>query len=645
MDSFAIRLLVFNSSLAGARTPQGDMNRISITEPLAHKHVSWYENSTTAKQYLVQFLLELDIHARTDQDNAYCRQIREDMDRIINTISQKIGEQMPVFRGNIVRMGSSHNGTKIGKPDEFDFTFELNLPTLLNEHTYVETLKTENNRVRIYLENQYGFPDLSVFDLVGYPKDSETLDFCLSINGNKDKERYKSAISKEENKHVLNTESVGFALYNVLDTVVSAMTLPDNWSHGGYRYPYYSGIRLNIPAFLLQFAYKAPGAEQPLFISVDFAPVLRLPNIQVVSNDVVYQHLLQNDYVNYHWQRLECGSFRMGGYIGMAEEAWFAEYPPDSVAKIVIRVCKALHNMVKLDTPKFIRRDLVEKISELLKRDKKNGQDLYEHDFMMLEIYHYQRIRQPNLEGKYATFEDMCETAGSHHYITSYIFKRVVFTLMVLDENHGRDWTKEDLSDIVLSIYLFINDLIISVNQGTIIPISSKSENDDSCVVKMIRRSELTDKLQNDMESDNASVKGKTHRQSLEIDFSRFRQETSPITIYERNPERPKSTVSPLKWYFNLHNALAEGKCDFLASLFLRNEFSATSRNVGLDEGISRVLQLLKSASEGVEKAVIYTEEDVEPLTDSNDREINIDDVLITKEELKTLLCDNKSRM
>lgn len=557
-------------------------------------------------------------------------------------------------------MGSAYNQTKIDKPDEFDFTFEMSIKTILNEKAKIKKIKSDRGRVFIYVDFEDEKPDISEFSFCALPSYPE-LEMLLSINGSKDAECYKGALRRQGDEYILNTQAIAYDLFNVLDSVVANLELPDNWSHGGYNLPHYSGLRLNIPAYLIQFAYKHPDKQTPLVVSFHFAPVIKLPeNIRFTAADVVNEYLDRHGYITSTWQRLECGTFK-GGYYSFAEEEWLKTFDSKSIPKVVIRVCKALHNMVKLTTPKYLTKSTAERIAEH-RRNKdgnkiRSGIDL--NDFMMMMLFQVMDIGQIPSQSEYATFDDVYENVGGHDYVSSYTFKRIVMTLMVLDEQKGREWTEEDIPDLVVSVFMIINDVIMSVNQSTYVLTPGKETDDKkSLSYPILPRSEvhkstksredhastpvlLVTPVGNQASSLFAPFKKTTSRsikeELLEIPLDHLRTQD---TIYKRSDTALPLHRHELKPYLSLHEALKQGRCSGLSNLFLRGQFSDEAKITGLDEGIERVIELLKCVSDGKPKALIRIKKPI--VKDEDEDDLSIDENFITRAQLRSLMTESK---
>ncbi|CAC5379921.1 unnamed protein product [Mytilus coruscus] len=259
-------------------------------------------------------------------------------------------------------------------------------------------------------------------------------------------------------------------------------------------------------------------------------------------------------------------------------------------------------------------------------------------------------------QSEFATLADVNENIGGYDYVPSYIFKRIVMTLMVLDEQEGREWTEEDVPDLVISVFMIINDIIMLVNQATAV-ISSYKETDDGkgFLLSILSRSEVHKKPKNGdhisttflqmTNSDNQAncrivpLKATAYpsEELLEISLDHLR---GPDIIYKRPDKALPRYKHELKPYLSLHEALKQGRCDGLSHLFLRAQFSDQEKIIGLDEGIERVIELLKCVSGGAPKALIRIRKSI--VVDEDEDDLNIDEMFITRAQLRSLMADGK---
>lgn len=202
-------------------------------------------------------------------------------------------------------------------------------------------------------------------------------------------------------------------------------------------------------------------------------------------------------------------------------------------------------------------------------------------------------------------------------------------TLMALDINEGRNWTFDDVPSIVLSVFMIISDIIISVNQGTLVIKEIKKISKDRETIVYVPRSTIITKEH--CQDSMATVDTFGINEKLEIPLEFLRRKSEEIVIYTRQKKQQPS----LKWYINLHDALKQEQCELLTILFLKERYAMPSKHLGLDVGISRVIELLRCVSEGKEKAEISI------LKDLHDEEDSAEDSLITKEKLDNLLASS----
>lgn len=657
-QAFISRTLNFNKALNDGRLAKGSVDQLQDMQQTAPSHLKWYTNLENGKESIKDFLINLDNTSRVQSDVECIKTIYRGIDVIMESIVNEIAKLRTNFSGRLVKMGSAYNHMKIDKPNEFDFAFEMSIEKILNGKAKMKDFKSDKGRVFIYVDFGEETPDISEFDYCALPKNPQ-LEMFLSINGSKDAECYKGALRRHGDEYILNTQAIAYDLFNVLDSVVANLELPDNWSHGGYNIPHYSGLRLNIPAYLIQFAYHPSDKQTPLVVSVDFAPVIKLPEfIQFTPMDVVDDYLDIHGYITSTWQRLECGTFK-GGYYSFAEEEWLKTYDSNSIPKVVIRVCKALHNMVKLTTPKYLTKFTAEMIAKQRRnkdaKKSRNGTDFMER--LSLQLVYNSRVPS---QSEFATYADVNENSGGYDYVPSYIFKRIVMALMVLDEQKGREWTEEDVPDLVVSVFMIINDIIMSVNQATPVISSYKVTDDNKTfVLSILPRSEVHKKTKYGNHTSATSLQitnvADQHEQAAcslrpsKATVSRIEElfEISlahmggPNSILNKRSEKTLHRYQhELKPYLSLHEAIKQGRCAGLSHLFLRGQFCDREKLIGLDDGIERVFELLKCVSEGAPKALIRIRKSIE--VDEDEDDIDIDKMFITRAQLRSLMTDGK---
>ena len=625
LSSSGLRVVNFNQALMKSRAFTGSMDEIRNVEMLALPHVQWFNEH--GKQELKQFMVNLDAEQKVTDDTESNKKIYEGIYSILDSICSKIAATKPQLSGELIKMGSTHSHMKINKLDEFDFTYELDIHTILNENARIMPSESKQNRLLLRVDFDEDKPvDVNEFDIEEYPNDPY-LDTILSMNGSKDAERYKSIISKHGDSYILNTEAVGLAIFNVLDDVIPSLELPEHWSHGGYNYPHYSGLRMNIPAYLMQFVYH--GTDTPLHISVDFAPVLKLPShIRCKTGDIVDGFLEEHGFIDHQWQRLECGAVK-GGYNSLAEKKWLSTYPANSVPKTVVRVCKALHALLKLGTPKYLNKITAKKVA-MSHHSRTNDCENVDREMNNYMMFLEHCLCQLKTNNDFATFLDIHEVIGDHDYVSSYIFKRIVMTMMVMDCSQGRLWTLDDIPGLVLSVFMIVNDLIIAVNQTQLLfgnRSEIQSDTEEGEIIEIIPRSHLPE-LQR-------TIKPSEIFEQVEISIDKYKCKRRDTVIYERSKEEPKLSES-LKWYLSLQEAIKEGKCRSIACLFLRYKFTAKAKLKGLDDGIARVFKFLWCVTVGDSNPLIDIYKQQDP--DDDEEEEEIEKYLITRKELDVLL-------
>lgn len=419
-----------------------------------------------------------------------------------------------------------------------------------------------------------------------------------------------------------------------------------------------------MPAYTLQLGYKRPGNQDTLMISVDIAPILLLSsgNITVSEQDVVSHYLRSSDYANDLWFRLDCGTYK-GSVLSTAEETWLSTYDFGSIAKTSIRICKMLHSMIPLTLPRYVPRYLVTQIIDYQKqkmyktatdKDLELECERLMNNLMSLHLstgippWTVHHVEDP---AQYVTFRDMGENVGGHEYISSYIYKRLVMTLMALDEHAGRHWTAADLPNIIVSVFLFINDLIFAANQSTMLMVpvqrnesddgSEPEEEDDSWTEgskPTLRIGHLDDKSDAayNLVKRSVLVKQVGEAASAERDTGDPQKED-----FESDSDDGVTFPKPPSMYAKLKSALTSGQCAGIVKLFLKDAYSRQARQPGLDEYIACVLETIASreltGGKYVPKHVLNSEEDLEELRDTKE-------CLVRKSEIKLASVGASSR-
>lgn len=380
-------------------------------------------------------------------------------------------------------------------------------------------------------------------------------------------------------------------------------------------------------------------------ISVDIAPILLLSsdNITVSEQDIVNHYLRSSDYAHDLWFRLDCGTYK-GAVLSTAEETWLSTYDFGSIAKTSIRICKMLHSMIPLTLPRYVPRYLVTQIIDYQKRKMNTtatDEDLelkceqLMNNLMSLHLstgippWTVHHLEDP---AQYITFRDLGENVGGHEYISSYIYKRLVMTLMALDEHAGRHWTAADLPNIVVSVFLFINDLIFAANQSTMLMVpvqlgesddgsEPEEEDNDSCAegskpTVVIGQLDNKPDVAFNLVKRSFVVKEAGEAASAEKDTADPQQED-----LESESDDGSTFSEPPSMYAKLKSALTSGKCAGIVKLFLKDAYSRKERQPGLDEYIACVLETIASrelaGGKYVPKHVLNSEEDLEELRDT----------------------------
>ena len=653
--SFSNRLLMFHDAHTRGRRPDGSCVPESIANDF--KTCGWQQAKcfhgahALDSTVMIDYMQKLDVRGRVDPTDEFVDTVSKDVHKIVEGVIEKVSAEFPIFKGRLLRMGGSHNVLKVGAPDEYDFCLELDLDSLLRGAGKFESLEQEKGRFILYLQFD---GDPSNHDIVHFTEEGNIVEM-LSLNGVNDAPRYRSAVGKKGKRFILNTESVAFAFFNSVDKVLREYILPINWQFGGFNHPNFSGLRLNMPAYTLQLRYKRPDDQDTLMILVDIAPILLFSsdNITVTEQDIVNHYLTSSDYAHGLWFRLDCGTYK-GAVLSTAEETWLSTYDFGSIAKTSIRVCKILHSMIPLTLPRYMPRYLVTQIIDYQKRKMNKtatDEDLeLECDGLMnrLMLLHLSTGIPPwtvhHLEdpAQYITFTDLGENVGGHEYISSYIYKRLVMTLMALDEHGGRHWTVADLPNIVVSVFLFINDLIFAANQSTLLMVPVQlSESDDG--------SEPEEEDDSWEEGSKSTVgighlDNKPYRAFKPVTRSVLLKQAGEAASVEKDTGDPQQEdlesesddgatfPEPPSMYVKLKSALTSGQCAGIVKLFLKDVYIRQEKQPGQDEYIACVLETIASreltGGKYIPKHVLNSKEDLEELRDTKE-------CLVRKSEIK----------
>ncbi len=136
------------------------------------------------------------------------------------TLERKLTRHFPGCRGSLLRIGSCWDGSKIGRLNEMDFLFSMDIP---------ELKISKAQRIRG--------------------------EYCVSTKGI-------DLLPRQFN--------VKFA--NCVEETILEIPLPCEVQHGGYASPDFSGVRFNGPASTAQFVYKSPfDGEFPISLDITAA--------------------------------------------------------------------------------------------------------------------------------------------------------------------------------------------------------------------------------------------------------------------------------------------------------------------------------------------------------------------------------------
>ena len=215
-------------------------------------------------------------------------------------------------------------------------------------------------------------------------------------------------------------------------------------------------------------------------------------------------------------------------------------------------------------------------------------------------------------------------------------------TLMALDEHGGRHWTAADLPNIVVSVFLFINDLIFAANQSTLLMVPVQlSESDDG--------SEPEEEDDSWEEGSKSTVgighlDNKPYRAFKPVTRSVLLKQAGEAASVEKDTGDPQQEdlesesddgatfPEPPSMYVKLKSALTSGQCAGIVKLLLKDVYTRQEKQPGQDEYIACVLETIASreltGGKYVPKHVLNSEEDIEELRDTKE-------CLVRKSEIK----------
>ena len=200
-------------------------------------------------------------------------------------------------------------------------------------------------------------------------------------------------------------------------------------------------------------------------------------------------------------------------------------------------------------------------------------------------------------------------------------------TLMALDEHAGRQWTAADLPNIIVSVFLFINDLIFAANQSTMLMVPVQlSESDDG--------SEPEEEDDSWAEGSKPTLRIRYLDNKPDVAFNLVKRSVlvkqageaasaAKDTGLESESDGGATFPEPPSMYAKLKSALTSGQCAGIVKLFLKDAYSRQERQPGLDEYIACVLETIASreltGGKYVPKHVLNSEEDLEELRDTKE--------------------------
>ena len=413
MIFFAILYLIFSAYFAEKRNwleiPSNSRYRREAESTVVKKtkdDVTWLMDCLPEQgQRLKEYLLELDKSHRVDPDNEISKNVQKELEKIMDTIAQKITEHNPEYEGRIVPMGSSHNGTKIGHPDEFDFVYEhegltkalhTRFPTVL--HGAVQDLALP----RGWTHGGFNHPRFSGIREAGV-------------------------------SHLLQFQY---------------LSSPDQTS-----------LRLSVdfvPMTKVKLEYDSFNPLD-LFGHMDSS---KRPD----SLDHHTEQLIQTAKPECFWFSEQGNKFPQ---FGLAEKELLSRLSNKSTPKILIRVCKVLTRLLKMHKPRHPQCDVkqirnYQNLSDLDKL-KTDLPAVVVMSFYNLPdvVFNYHDLYPLTSDNALITCSDINETIPDKCMVKSHLIKVIVLSMMLANNQlHEREWTDNDLPHLVISVYLLLLDSV-----------------------------------------------------------------------------------------------------------------------------------------------------------------------------------------
>ncbi len=162
----------------------------------------------------------------------------------MDEVTKWICENHEEFAGDLIGTGSFHDGTKIGRANEFDFLFQL-----------------RNTSFRMQLDSQKNLTFKVMSDCV---HDGAFSEMCKKVHG----------------KCYLISERFYRTFAGHVNAALKTIELPSKMRHAGFCSPRFSGVRKCGPAATIPIYFQHRGGEEVL-ITIDISPALPVSFVDI----------------------------------------------------------------------------------------------------------------------------------------------------------------------------------------------------------------------------------------------------------------------------------------------------------------------------------------------------------------------------
>ena len=413
-------------------------------------HPSWFNSNTS--EFNWKTILDLDEKYTVDMQNRTNEGIKSCVQQVMTSLICELLRIEPQLKGKLI--GSTSNGTNVSL-NEFDYVFEID--------------------------------PLCV-----------TPALC---------EKWKKLISR----HCLISDDMDILRHYFelsVNKIMDSLSLPESLQHGGFNSPQFTGVCTNGPAMMFQFLYKCDTSGALAALAVDFSVVIiMIPNLGIqprhTFSDLLCVYLNHIGYSGHSWNmtRKLSGSWSKAGpsnkiTLGVNEQNWLNSYAQHSPTKKVIRICKILVSLFCDYSPEMAKRTLngptvVRNIPAVVgvRMDSTTSVSAIEclqhivgfrKEQKHKPVWDKRNVKYPqfrnNVSAKEMRLINTCkdipnftmvgELVGTEPVFHSYVFLRVVLTLMMFDEHEGRRWTDEDVPWLIITVFAIIRHQIMEKRLG-----------------------------------------------------------------------------------------------------------------------------------------------------------------------------------